>query len=161
MLKNFISFREISHFICNFISLICSFQQSQCCECRNVSMGFWKSRVIQKSCQVTRLWLVTWDICITCDFPKPHSHISYSQYFHIVHTVVRLYNCKRSNLKTDIIQKLLKLYVFSFLDRAVFSLYFLILPRVTLLGCLIQNEAIDAMASIITPPYSHSRLCVN
>ena len=73
-----------------------------------------------------------------------------------------LYNGKRSRcLETDIIQKLLKLYVFSFLDRAVFSLYFLILPRVTLLGCLIQNEAIYAMASIITPPYSHSRLCVN
>ena len=49
MLKNFISFKKISHFICNFISLICSFQQCQCCECGNVSMGFWKSRVKQKS----------------------------------------------------------------------------------------------------------------
>ena len=43
------SFKKISHFICNFISLICSFQQCQCCECGNVSMGFWKSRVKQKS----------------------------------------------------------------------------------------------------------------
>ena len=49
MLKNFISFKKISFFICNFISLICSFQQCQCCECGNVSMGFWKSRVKQKS----------------------------------------------------------------------------------------------------------------
>ena len=49
MLKNFLSFKKISHFICNFISLICSFQQCQCCECENVSMGFWKSRVKQKS----------------------------------------------------------------------------------------------------------------
>ena len=31
-------------------------------------MGFWKSSVIQKSWQVTRLRLVTWDFCITCDF---------------------------------------------------------------------------------------------
>ena len=49
MLKDLISFKKISHFICNFISLICSFQQCQCCECGNVSMGFWKSRMKQKS----------------------------------------------------------------------------------------------------------------
>jgi hypothetical protein len=35
-------------------------------------MRFWKSRVIQKSCQVTRLRLVTWqDFCVTCDFQNP------------------------------------------------------------------------------------------
>ena len=34
-------------------------------------MGFWKSPVIQKSCQVTCLRLVTWDFCITCDFQNP------------------------------------------------------------------------------------------
>ena len=34
-------------------------------------MGFWKSCVIQKSCQVTPLRLVTRDFCITCDFQNP------------------------------------------------------------------------------------------
>ena len=34
-------------------------------------MGFWKSHVIKKSCQVTRLRFVTWDFCITCDFQNP------------------------------------------------------------------------------------------
>ena len=34
-------------------------------------MGFRKSLVIQKSCQVTCLPLVTWDFCVTCDFQNP------------------------------------------------------------------------------------------
>ena len=75
----------ISPFICSFLSLVCIFQQCQYHECGNVSMGFWKSRVIQKSCQVTSLWLVTWEFCITCDFQIPiltfPTHI---QYFHIM-----------------------------------------------------------------------------
>ena len=28
-------------------------------------------RICTMSCQVTRLWLVTWNLCITCDFQKP------------------------------------------------------------------------------------------
>ena len=56
-------------------------------ECGNVSMGFWKSRVIKKSCQVTRLRLMPWDFCVTCDIQNPiHTHISLTQYFNSIYT---------------------------------------------------------------------------
>ena len=60
-------------------SLFLFFNNANTVSAQNVSMGFWKSCVIQKSCQVTRLRLVH------LLFPKPHTHISYSQYLHNVH----------------------------------------------------------------------------
>ena len=90
MLKNFISFEKISHFICNFISLICSFQQCQCCECGNVSMGFWKSRVKQKSfvkSLVCDSWLNKTFVSLVIS-KTPYSHFLLTAFTQCTHLTV-------------------------------------------------------------------------
>ena len=98
MLKNFISFKKMSHFISNFILLICSFQQCQCCECGNVSMGFWKSRVKQKSfvkSLVCDSWLNKTFVSLVIS-KTPYSHFLLTAFTHYSPFEARLEFGKRA-----------------------------------------------------------------